>query len=148
MKGGGPFGCIQIYDFDAETWEMGPRTPEPLCRVSGVVVKGDFHVVGLKPRRRTGHTVICLRFNLESMAWKSTAPDEDILDRGRLTCHAVSHRGSLFILYENRGTMNFWKKLEKNGSWTKSSSEIVPLIPAHVVGCIRTVGSVVFTVKK
>ena len=145
-EGGGPIGCIQIYDFDAETWEMGPRTPEPLCRVSGVVVKGDFHVVGLKPRRRTGHTVICLRFNLESMAWKSTAPDEDILDRGRLTCHAVSHRGSLFILYENRGTMNFWKKLEKDGKWTKISPEVIPSIPADAVSFIKTVGSAVFTV--
>ena len=125
---------------------MGPRTPEPLCRVSGVVVKGDFHVVGLKPRRRTGHTVICLRFNLESMAWKLTAPDEDILDRGRLTCHAVSHRGSLFILYENRGTMHFWKKLEKDGKWTNISPEVIPSIPADAVSFIKTVGSAVFTV--
>ena len=143
---GGPVGCIQIYDFDAETWEMGPRMPEKLCRVSGVVVKGDFHVVGKKFGFRGGHSIVCLCFNLESMAWKFTAPAEYFSDRGILTCHAVNHRGSLFILYENRGTMNFWKKLEKDGKWTKISPEVIPSIPADVVGCIQTVGSAVFTV--
>ena len=125
---------------------MGPRMPEKLCRVSGVVVKGDFHVVGKKFGLRGGHSIVCLCFNLESMAWKFTAPAEDIKDSGRLTCHAVSHRGSLLILYENRGTMNFWKKLEKDGKWTKISPEVIPSIPADAVSFIKTVGSAVFTV--
>ena len=144
---GYPVGCLQLYDFDTKTWDMGPRMPERLNRVSGAVVQGEFHVVGRKPGVRPDR-IVCLSFNPKSMAWKCTAPAECVPGRGLLTCHAVSHRGSLWILHEDRDSMNFWKKLEKDGSWTKCSSEAVPLIPAHVVGCIRTVGSVVFTVKE
>ena len=119
--------------------------PEKLCGVSRVVVKGDFHVVGEKYGSRWGHHIVCLRFDLKSMAWKFTAPVEFIPDCGMLTCHAVSHRGSLFILFENKGTMNFWKKLEKDEKWTKISPEVIPSIPADVVWCIQTVGSAVYT---
>ena len=142
----GPFGCIQIYDFDADTWETGPDMPEKLCCVSRVVIKGDFHIAGEKYGSRWGHHIVCLCFNLESMAWKFTDPAEFIPDCGMLTCHAVSHRGSLFILHENKGTMNFWKKVKKDGNWTKISPEVIPSIPADVVWCIQTVGSAVFTV--
>ena len=141
-------GQFALYDIEAETWEMGPRMPEKLGGVSGAVVGDMFHVVGIQFGRKWDHKVICFCFDPKSMAWKYTAPAECIQVRGSLTCHAVSHRGSLWMLLENRDTMNFWKKLEKDGSWTKSSSEVVPPIPAHVVGCIRTVGSVVFTVKE
>ena len=144
---GYPVGCIQLYDFDTKTWDMGPRMPESLNRVSGAVVQGEFHVVGRKPGSWPAQ-IVCLSFNPKSMAWKCTAPAECVPGRGLLTCHSVSHRGSLWILHKDRDSMNFWKKLEKYESWTKCSSEAVPLIPAHVVGCIRTVGSVVFAVKE
>ena len=94
-NGGDLIGCIQLYDFDTKTWEMGPRMPERLNRVSGAVVQGEFHVVGKKPGSRQDHWVVCLSFNPKSMAWKCTAPAECVPGRGLLTCHAVSHRGSL-----------------------------------------------------